>query len=206
MSGFALKILALVAMTFDHIGYFLFPGVDWLRIIGRLAYPIFAFLCSESYRFTHDRNVYWQRLLIIGGLMEVVLQLVSPGASANIFLTLACGFLILQGLDQKQWFVAIGALVTGLGLRVDYSWYGMLMIPLWYYLRDHRVWMAPLLLIMSYLLIATSDCSVLQYYAVAAVIPILLYNGKPGYRKGKYFFYVYYPLHIAVLAILSYLW
>ena len=63
-----LKIIACASMLCDHMGYLLFPQAVWLRYIGRLAMPLFAFFIGEGCRYTHDRKQY---LLRIGGLAAV---------------------------------------------------------------------------------------------------------------------------------------
>ncbi len=52
ISNFSLKIIACIAMTIDHIGYLLFPNIIVFRIIGRLAFPILAYLIAEGCKYT----------------------------------------------------------------------------------------------------------------------------------------------------------
>ncbi|MEG2144984.1 MAG: TraX family protein, partial [Oscillospiraceae bacterium] len=54
LNGTNLKLLAILLMTVDHVGAILFPEIGALRIIGRLAFPIFAFLICEGVEHTHD--------------------------------------------------------------------------------------------------------------------------------------------------------
>ena len=56
LTGNQLKLIALVTMTIDHIGMQLFPRVRLLRIIGRLAFPIFAYMIAEGCRYTRNRR------------------------------------------------------------------------------------------------------------------------------------------------------
>ena len=64
ISAFALKCIAVVSMFIDHLGYTQFPGVLWLRCIGRLAFPIFAFQIAEGARRTENLGKYLARLAV----------------------------------------------------------------------------------------------------------------------------------------------
>ena len=70
MSQFCLKIIALIAMTIDHVGL-VFGMEGWnllpldssvLRAIGRIAFPLFAFCLAQGWHKTHDRKQYFQNL------------------------------------------------------------------------------------------------------------------------------------------------
>lgn len=124
LNSFILKIIAIVTMTFDHIGAFLvlyFPSNDNIlltgsifRIIGRLSFPLIAILFAEAMRYTHDRQHYLSRL----GLMTVIILAVEITITyafnihllnGNIFLTLLCSasFIYLYERDDKWQFLAI---------------------------------------------------------------------------------------------------
>ena len=72
LTGNQLKIIAMIAMTCDHVGMQIFPRLLWLRMIGRLAMPIYAFLIAEGCRHTRDRKKYLLRLLGMGALCQAV--------------------------------------------------------------------------------------------------------------------------------------
>ena len=55
----ALKFLAAALMLVDHIGYLLFPQALFLRIIGRLSFPLFAFAISEGCRYTKNKTKHF---------------------------------------------------------------------------------------------------------------------------------------------------
>ena len=67
LSGNALKIIAAITMFIDHMGLMLFPKTLIFRYIGRLAFPIFAFMIAEGCRYTRNRLRYW------GGLSALAL-------------------------------------------------------------------------------------------------------------------------------------
>ena len=95
-----LKIIALVAMTCDHVGKELLPQCQILQIIGRLAFPIFAYTLVEGFMHTHDVKKYLMRLGILALLSEIPFDLAFNGTilefgHQNVFFTLFLGILML---------------------------------------------------------------------------------------------------------------
>lgn len=82
LSSAALHILAMLLMLCDHTWAMLLPQQEWLTWIGRIAFPIFAFMCAEGYRHTHDVKKYLQRLLIFALISEIPFNLMY---SLNVF-------------------------------------------------------------------------------------------------------------------------
>ena len=66
MSIFWIKILAALSMLLDHMGLILFPEVAWLRIVGRLAFPLYALCIAEGFTHTRHRGKYFLRIFVLG--------------------------------------------------------------------------------------------------------------------------------------------
>ena len=100
LNGNTLKIIAAVAMLIDHIGYYLFPQVDALRIIGRIAFPIFAFLIAEGARYTRNRIKYIGIMAGIGTILEVILYLIKGNLkNMNILLTFTLSLAVIYAFE-----------------------------------------------------------------------------------------------------------
>ena len=82
--------------------------------------------------------------------------------------------------------------------RVSYSYWGILHIVFFYYFRDSLLKKAGATVALSLL-----NSNPIQYFASFAMIPISLYNGKPGCKKFQYGFYIFYPAHLLLLLIVS---
>lgn len=72
MNATTLKIIGMIAMTIDHIGYFLFPQSVGFRVIGRIAYPIFAYMIAEGCRYTRNKARYFLSIFCIGCVCSLV--------------------------------------------------------------------------------------------------------------------------------------
>ncbi len=209
-----LKLIALISMTIDHTGMVLFPQYLWMRYVGRLAFPIYCFLIVEGYLHTKNVKKYMGRLALLAVLSEIPFNLVISGAvfyryGQNVFFTLLIGLATLVGMNwlyghlSKQLkvfsYLAVAAgCLAAYAVDSDYSYKGILMIALFYILRE-SVW---------YQLVGVGAVQVymggIQTFAIASFIPIGLYNGKKGWgNKGfQWLFYVYYPVHLLVLCLL----
>ena len=219
LSGSVLKLIAMITMLMDHIGYvfYSFPAFRQplftalgetvtlyfiLRKIGRLAFPIYCFLIGEGLRHTRSQFKYLLRLLIFAALSEIPFNLMISGqlrchTHQNVFFTLflgAAAICIYRSKLKTLPKAALMLILLGVStvLDADYGTAGMVVILLIYVLRGHTIVQA----LAGYPLFSGG------VYAIAAFIPISMYSGKRGFIKHpvlKYFFYRFYPLHMALL-------
>ena len=204
VSGFTLKVIAIISMCIDHVGAVLFPQFLILRIIGRLAFPLFAFLLVEGFMHTADVKKYTIRIGLFALLSEIPFDLafnhkLVDFSHQNIFFTLFLALLFMivatkihrVSLRILLWLLILGAAFIG---GVDYSFAGVLIIVVFYYNYGYR---RNQLIYFTILNLAFWGMTV-QAFACMAVVPIWLYNGERG-KKMKYFFYLFYPLHLLVI-------
>lgn len=207
INAFALKMIAIVAMLIDHVGAVLYPQVEVLRIIGRIAFPIFAFTLVEGFFHTRDVKKYMMRLGVLALISEIPFDLAFFGVPfafvhQNVFFTLFLGILMLYLMmiapkDFRRVLCVVAMILLADYLHTDYGSWGLLMVLCYYVFRDKR-WL-------KFGGIAAINIFAMGYsqvYAPLALIPIALYNGKEGY-KCKKFFYGFYPVHLFILYLLS---
>ena len=96
LDGFSLKIIAIAAMTVDHIAAVFFPTELWMRLIGRLTMPIMAFFVAEGYKYTRSVKRYLLRLLIFASISQVPFMVTFKSTNLNIMFTLAIAVLIIS--------------------------------------------------------------------------------------------------------------
>ena len=203
LNTFVLKWIAIASMLLDHVGAIFLPGQLWLRIIGRMAFPIFAYLLVEGFVYTSNVKKYMVRLGVFALISEIAYDLAFFGvplefSHQNVFCTLFLGILMLYLLvhmpDKWQQFLVLATLFGAAHfLRVDYGYTGLMMILLFYALRESRI----------FKLIAVTAVNILfmggvQSYAALAMIPIAFHNRKKG-PGMKWLFYMFYPAHLLIL-------
>jgi len=217
LSGSVLKLIAIVSMLIDHVAYAFGLGAGivllslgetavtlytLLRYVGRLAFPLFVFLLVEGFIHTKSRKRYGIRLALFAVLSEIPFDLFCSGTlfyqKQNVFFTLLLGYLALCAIEalDKKWVAVpvLGLFGVSFLLGADYGYAGFVMILLVYALRKMP------------LLCAMSSACVLSVASAAAFVPIDLYNGKRGFVRSrifKYLFYVFYPVHLLVLALIK---
>ena len=157
LSSATLHILAMALMLCDHLWATLLPGQEWLTCVGRLAFPIFAFLTVEGYFYTKDRKRYFLRMLGFALLSEVPFDLMYGGRvfypyHQNVIWTLLLGLVSVWFIEKvrqkkKPWAtVLVGLLVAGLGFAVgtvtmlDYYGMGVLTVVAFYIFRGRKWW------------------------------------------------------------------
>lgn len=223
LSGSWLKVLAMLTMLLDHVaGFLLFRNPELqtllftlrghsitvyvlLRMIGRLAFPLFAFLLVEGFQHTRNRKQYGLNLFLFALLSEIPFNLMRSGhclhTGQNVMFTLLLGYLGLCALEYfradklRMTLSILGLFVVAFFAHADYGYVGYAFILLMYVLRGTPV------------VRAVVGCAALPSHVVGgmAFIPIALYNGKRGFIQGpvaKYLFYAFYPLHMLVIWLL----
>lgn len=137
-SSLVLKFLGFLFMTIDHMGLFFFPDYLFLRILGRIAYPIFAFLLVEGFTHTSSKYNYFLRLSGFALCLQLpdILNIYHIGP--NIFFTLAAGFLILMIYESSKSytyriFYSCIVLFLSVFLNLEYGLYGISLIILFYF-------------------------------------------------------------------------
>ncbi len=155
-----LQLIAMVTMAIDHIGYLLLPQVGFLRVIGRLAFPLYCLMVAEGFIHTSDRQKYFGRLALFA-VISTAPYAVFTGASAlleagfsgqalaaalreellgNVIFELLLSFAALWAVSKGKWgLLAIpAALALAELLDLMYGWYGIAMILWFYFFRERR--------------------------------------------------------------------
>jgi len=216
LSNNALKIIAMVTMVCDHVGVALFPEVSWLRILGRLAFPIYAFMIAEGCRHTRSMGRYFGAMVILAVICQIVYYVAMESLYMCILVTfsLSIGLIWLlkhaESTKKPIWYLAFFTGVCGVLLLcelfpewipttdfyVDYGFLGV-MIPVCIYAAKTRQSQILVALLALVVLSATSDRN--QWWCLLAIPLLLLYNGQRGKWKLKWFFYLFYPVHLVVI-------
>lgn len=232
MTSFHLKIIALITMFIDHIGYVIFPNHFWLRYIGRIAFPIYAFLISEGLKKTSNIKKYLINLLMLAVTSEIFYDLcfnknISLFYKTNTVYTLFIASLSIY-LYNKNYnnITKYLSLLLGLSisyiLKTDYDILGVLLIFIFYFLHNKYqyliygiIWvnikyLSNISYILQYIFnkniylpnIYVINSLGLYLFTIVPFLIIMFYNNKKG-KNLKYTFYVLYLLHLFILYIIK---
>jgi len=199
-----------------------------MRLVGRIAFPIFAFLLFEGFLHTSDYKRYLLRVGICALVAEIPFNLMITNAAPvygwkdvsvsvfypqyqNTVFTLFLGLLMLYGMKRleatdinpkaafKQWvgqlLCVIAACVIAVLARLDYSYIGILFIAMLYFFRTNK----KMQILFGCIVFLSTNIA-----ALLAFVPIGMYNGHNiRNKKFQYFFYIFYPVHLLVLYLIS---
>ena len=215
-------------MLIDHVGLLFFPRIIGFRIIGRLAFPIFAYMIAVGTKYTRNKLRYFLTVFSFGAVCQIAVYIAIRSLYMSIFITFSLSILIVYSFEflkesfikndsfKKQalsifLFIAsitLAALVD-VFFMIEYGLTGAL-VPLMASafhmpayapeklkrLDNHYVHIAMTTL---GLIILAIDVGGVQFFSLFTIPLLLCYSGKRGRLNMKYFFYIFYPLHLLVL-------
>lgn len=235
ISSAALHILAMLFMLLDHMWATVVPGNEWMTCVGRVAFPIFAFMIVEGFFRTHDLKKYLLRLFIFALLSEIPFNLMYSSQvfypfHQNVLWTFLIALGVIIGIEKikrknKLWLTVLCAvglsllgIILGFAAFTDYNGFGVATVLVFYFFRGKKWWCFA----GQFLCLLWINCKLLsglyypvsifgleldiiqQGFAVLALIPIWLYNGRQGIRSKAFRLscYAFYPVHMLVLALI----
>ena len=204
LNNYQIKILAALLMVCDHVGAVFFPHMPLFRDIGRLSFPLFAWLLTQGERYTRNFKQYLLRLVFLGLISQPLYMLALSGTRLNILFTLSLGLITLRLSRQ---FAQFQYLIWGLGivaaelLRVEYGAYGVAAICWLAAFRFSLVWWAVWIGLHLLLLAVRVEFGLFQLPAVVTPVLVHLANNRKG--PSARWFYSFYPFHLLVLYLLA---
>ena len=226
LSGSTLKLFACITMLIDHTGAAVVATIisvsrlrvtdpasyaqlqqlyQWMRGIGRLAFPVFCFLLVEGYFHTRNVRKYCRRLFLFALISELPFDYALKASAPfwhkqNVYWTLLISLICIALLDRLRgipWvqFIAVAASMSlANAMMTDYNFKGVFLIVMLYLFHDYRL----------YQCVAGAAAISWERWAPLSYILCFLYNGKRG-LKLRYFFYVFYPGHLMLLGIIRHM-
>ena len=218
----ALKLIAALTMLLDHVGLVLFPQVLWLRVVGRLAMPIYAFMIAEGCHHSRNRLRYFGMVFGLAAVCQLVYAVVLQDFYMCILVTFSLSILMIYALQflksRKTAFgkALAGAMFVGCVagvwllnrlLQIDYGFWGCMLpvFPAVLYGTGRDSKEGRLGMLALGLLLLSLQSGGIQILSLLAVPVLALYNGQRGKWRMKYFFYLFYPLHLAAIQGIAWL-
>ena len=201
LNGTVLKIIAALFMVIDHAGYMFFPKVIWIRKVGRISFPIFAFFIAEGFFYSKDRRRYLLRMLLFAVISELPFDLAFFGKwywkYQNVMFSFALAILALMIFEKcrengKWWGWTLGLLGIGgcawasVLLKTDYSYYAVILVAVFYIFRGAGRICSNGAGLLFQVLDHPHD---VQTWSILSFIPLMLYNGEKG-PGLKWLFYL----------------
>lgn len=218
MSNFQLKLIALITMTIDHIGFLLVPTwspyYEPLRTIGRLSFVLFAFLISEGLYHTKNKERYIATMFLFAFVIDIPRLFLGYEYFANIFYTLGAGALALYLIGHFKNIVlqvvsVLSILYFATAIGADYGAFGVMVIVtigVSRMITGNRRFVREIVMAIAYYgLMQAFGQPDIQMFGIYSFLIIMLYNGTRGYYhpKLKYLIYVYYPAHLLVITAIG---
>ena len=211
-----LKIIAMITMLIDHIGIVLFPQIKIFRIIGRIAFPIFAYMIAEGCTYTKNKKKYLLSLTSLGIACQLFFFLGTGSMYMNVLITFTlsviaifCTDYFLKHKNLHSTSILIITIATIIfvcvivpkyfsfyDFEIDYGLLGVI-LPIAIYLACNKT--EKILCTVALLLLMSFVFKGVQVYSLLSVPLLMLYNGKRGKMNLKYMFYIFYPTHLVVI-------
>ncbi|MGG4401345.1 TraX family protein [Paenibacillus amylolyticus] len=199
--------IAMITMLIDHIGAVFFPHIIELRIIGRIAFPIYAFAVYIGYKHTRDVQKYIWRLFWIAIISQVPFMAAFNHYSLNVVWTLWSALLVLFVIDKLPSKLLGIPIVIGAGWfmeisQMDYGLYGLLLVLLFRYFQGPVLVVAHVLLNALYLLLHNSSVQMYSVLATAGIAIAQYYQAGFRMKGPRWVWRYFYPAHLAIIAII----
>jgi hypothetical protein len=220
-----LKYLVIIAMLIDHIAWAFVPTASPLgqvmHFVGRLTGPTMAYLLAEGYMYTRSRSRYLTRLGVFALISWVPFSFFETGTfpswNMGVMYTLFLGILSMWIFDTQKLSLPVKYILIGLIFFAsaigDWAYFDII-----WPLGIHRLWNRPdqkwkwfgmtlLLAVFAFFYGAQPVSAALFNLGILLVYPLLRYgySGKPGRKSAfhKWFFYIFYPLHLLIIYLIS---
>ena len=200
LNNFHIKLLAAIFMVIDHVGVVFFPNVLAFRMVGRLSFPLFAWLLAQGEQHTRNVERYLLRLLVLGIISQPLYLLALQGEFLNILFTLVLGVGMLRlsrHWPELRYGIWATSMIAAELLKFEYGAYGLAIIGLLSQFRSNYYWWGIWLGLHLFLAIASSDFGVFQLPAALAPLFLLVTNQQKG--PTMRWFYTFYPAHLLLI-------
>lgn len=207
-----LKIIAFLSMFCDHIGVIFFPGARWMRVVGRLAFPLFAWCVAVGAPRTRDIRGYSLRLMFAGLVSQPLyaLALRHSMTQLSVFGVLLLGLLACWGIRENRLWLTVLSLIAAASLQMDYGVRGVALIVLFFLLQDSPFALSVCFAAFCWMWGQTSASVLtvgpfvirLQHCALLA-LPLILIPAVRRFRMPVWVGYAIYPGHLLILGLIA---
>lgn len=203
-----LGLIAIFCMICDHLGAAFFPREMWMRVVGRIAFPLYAWGVAVGAEHTRSLERYALRLFALGVVAQpfYMYAMGHPLQKMNVLCTLLLGLLCVAGLKKNRLWLTAAALLIACFVEMDYGVRGVLLVLLLWAVRDNPFALA--ICFSAFCVYWGANSSVvwsagivslrLQQCALLA-LPLMLWPRSTRTRVPRGLTYAAYPGHLALI-------
>lgn len=212
-----LKLIAIISMLIDHVGSAFFPDMPVFRYAGRLAFPIFAYCLTVGLLYTSNIKKYLTRLGIFALISQPLYIMAfhpydwrEEWMNMNIYFTLFVSLIAMLGVKERKWWLFAIALLLLMFINFDYAATGVILMLIFYIFRN-RPAIGAVLFCLYYLpalwngypedpksLLLGGLCIDWTIFSLLSA-PLIFLRTNSKIKINKYFFYIFYPAHLAAI-------
>lgn len=200
-----LEMIAMITMFIDHVGLVFFPNEEWLRAIGRVAFPLYVWFLVVGYKKTKNLKKYTLRLVIIALAAQLPYSYLFKLPQFNVVFTLLLALAALYVLDRvkkrKKAFLSVGLLlILSMIIPLDYGPYGILLAMIYRYMQ--KIQALALHALLNSLFVYGFQWFDVQMYSLIGTVLASTYPFWPAIQVNRFFYRSFYPAHIVVLLVI----
>ena len=203
-----IELVAVVSMIIDHVGFVFFPEMIIFQIIGRLSFPLYAYLIALGYSRTKNSIIYFFRVLVLAIVSQWFFNYLISPIKLNVCFTLSFSIISLIVFESNRinkvlkLFLYILILFLALLLGCEYGSYGILLVLLFHlYIRNQHDKTYKIYAITSIILLIIVSMFVFSF-------PIILLTPKNIQKikvnSIKHINYLVYPLHLLIMFLIRF--
>jgi hypothetical protein len=204
-----LQLIAMTTMLIDHIGFIFFPNTEFLRVIGRIAFPLYSWFLVQGYRHTKDVKKYMWRLFWLACLSQIPFTLALQVWELNVIFTLLLALFALYTIDHvadasTKFPLILLIIFASFVIPMDYGLYGVLLILLLRYFSNWNLIFYHMLLNLVFLYFYGSGYMI-QFFSIAGTVLIFYLSDYKPYIsviRGRWLYRSFYPAHLLLLFII----
>lgn len=204
MNSLQLKIIATIFMIIDHIGLFIFPDISILRMLGRIAFPIYAFLLINTFNYTKNRKAKTKKLYIYGLITQLVFLICGIGTNWNVFISMEIAFFIMvmdnDNINKSILFTIIFGVISVIMGKIGTLYEILIILGIYEYRKKEKKLISFILLVTPFIFY---NNILFAIFTIIGLSVCKLYNGKYKAEKYKNWFWWFYPAHILILYLIS---
>lgn len=211
-----MQLIAMITMLIDHLGYVFFPDERWMRIVGRIAFPIYCYLLVAGYRRTRNKKRYAVRLFILALLSQIPFMFAFVTDGVNVIGTLFVALIAIMIIDRFEGNAGLQVLMGLLiivavqvpleALNFDYALYGVLTVLVYRYLPGALGILTGQFVLNILFIFVFHFSNPIQLYSLITTVFIAgLQLASPETRTEirlpRWLWRAFYPVHLAMIAL-----